>query len=75
MRRMSRELAAVSASMRAQPVLLPSPSGEETLFDFINEEEVKVGVTSAFSSCVCLFLPNACSAGCGRHRRTGDAAA
>jgi hypothetical protein len=28
--------------MKAQPVLLPVPSAEETLFDFVNEDEVKV---------------------------------
>jgi hypothetical protein len=42
MRRMSRDLSAAVASMKAQVVLLPLPSGEETLFDFINEDEVKV---------------------------------
>jgi hypothetical protein len=39
---MSRELSSVTASMKAQPVLLSVPSAEETLFDFVNEDEVKV---------------------------------
>lgn len=54
LRRMSRELSAVTVSMKAQDLLLPLPSAEETLFDFINEDEVKVLVswleTSAFFS-------------------------
>jgi hypothetical protein len=42
LRRTSRELGAAVAAMKAQAVLLPLPSAEETLFDFINEDEVKV---------------------------------
>ena len=42
LRRMSRELSAITASMKAQAVLLPLPSAEDTLFDFVNEDEVKV---------------------------------
>ncbi len=43
LRRMSRELSALAAAMKAQAVLLPVASAEETLFDFVNEDEVKVG--------------------------------
>lgn len=42
---MSRELGSAVAAMKAQAVLLPLPSAEETLFDFINEDEVKVSST------------------------------
>ena len=42
LRRMGRELGGISASMKTQAMLLPMPSGEETLFDFVNEEEIKV---------------------------------
>jgi hypothetical protein len=44
LRRTSRELLAITASMKTQPVVLAVPSGEETLFDFVNEDEVKVRV-------------------------------
>ena len=42
LRRLSRELGSIAASMKAQAVLLPVPTAEETLFDFVNEDEVKV---------------------------------
>ncbi len=47
LRRMSRELGGISASMKTQAMLLPMPSGEETLFDFVNDEEVKVCPSAA----------------------------
>jgi hypothetical protein len=42
LRRMGRELGSISSSMKTQVMLLPMPSGEETLFDFVNDEEIKV---------------------------------
>ena len=73
LRRMSRELSAVTVSMKAQDVLLPLPSAEETLFDFINEDEVKVLLVAAnqcFFSAQYFFR-----AGSAGDRRPRDAAA
>ena len=76
LRRMSRELSAITASMKAQAVLLPLPSAEDTLFDFVNEDEVKVKGGRGCSFCLrARVVCDVPVAGCSRHCGARDAAA